>query len=364
MSNQAYVIDQSGRQPIDYRPLAPVIITREEIDAEIERLAEGRFLGSRRSAIVHPGLVDGFGLMPAARVSLNVLKPGEKTAPHRHNSSVVNFCLRGGGKSLIAGRTIEFSQHDVWSTPPWAIHQHFNDTDELQVRLSYSNAALLDRLGVHIVEETPDLDPDQPLGDPARELEQSERGEVIGEDGAALLTYEQLISPEPPYQQALHWTWSTIKDRLYGLADELGKDYVGRRLYLLYDPNTGRTQGTTATFFATLGVIPPGAVDVPHRHSSAAINYYFAGSGWSIVGGQKYSWKAGDLMLSAPGWMPHGHAGDENSEPVAALTIQDSPLHIALGSLLWMENLKEGVTAALGSEHGFETNRQAIAAGE
>lgn len=103
-------------------------------------------------------------------------------------------------------------------------------------------------------------------------------------------------------------------------------------------------------------ILPPGQVDVPHRHSSAAINYYFSGTGWSIVGGQRYEWEAGDLMLSAPGWMPHGHAA--NDEDVLVLTIQDSPLQIALGSLLWMENIKVGRTEALGVTQGFRPDAQ------
>ena len=45
---------------------------------------------------------------------------------------------------------------------------------------------------------------------------------------------------------------------------------------------------------------PPKIVDRPHR-TSAAINYYFHGTGRSTVGGEVFEWKAGDLMLSAPG---------------------------------------------------------------
>ena len=62
-------------------------------------------------------------------------------------------------------------------------------------------------------------------------------------------------------------------------------DYRGRRLYLLYNPATGRTNGTTPNFFATMTIRPPEIVDRPHRHVSAAINYYFQGSGHSVVGG-------------------------------------------------------------------------------
>jgi gentisate 1,2-dioxygenase len=355
----AVFVDRSGRPHRDFRPLAPLLITKAEIDAEIERLASGPFRGSRRAEIVNPALVQSSSLYPAVTVSLNVLLPGERTRPHRHNSSVVNFCIQGAGTSVIGGRTVEWGRYDTWSTPPWMVHQHVNDSDEIQVRLSYSNSGLLDLLGVHVLEETDDLDPNQAMGDAQAELELSARGETIGADGAALLTYEQLISPEPPYQPPLHWPWHQLKTRLEKLRS-LGQEYKGRRLYLMYDRTTGRTQGTTSTFFATITMRPAGIVDEPHRHTSAAVNYIFQGRGWSIVGGRRYEWGAGDLMLTAPGWMNHGHAAHDG-EDVYELTIQDSPLQIAIGSLLWVENLRDERTEALGVTKGYETNREAIA---
>jgi gentisate 1,2-dioxygenase len=351
---KAVFVDQSGRRPNEYRPLKPLLIPKAEIDAEIERLAEQPFRGSRRVEIVNPALLGNGGLYPAVTVSINVLLPGERTQPHRHNSSVVNFGIQGSGKSIIGGRTIDWGRYDTWSTPPWMVHQHVNDSDEVQVRLSYSNSGLLDLLGVHVYEDTENLDPNQPLGDAIAEGELSARGETIAEDGAALLTYEQLISPDPPYQPALYWPYEEIHERLQTLRS-LGQEYKGRRLFLMYDRTTGRTQGTTSTFFATITMRPAGIVDEPHRHTSAAVNYIFSGKGWSIVGGEKYEWGAGDLMLTAPGWMNHGHATYEG-EDVYELTIQDSPLQIAVGSLLWVENLKDDRTEALGVTKGYETN--------
>lgn len=355
--DDAVLVEVSGRPFVEYRPLRPVIVKGSRIESEIERLAAGPFRGSRRSVVAHPGLRDSLSLYPACTVSINVLLPGERTRPHRHNSSVVNFGLRGSGTSIVGGRTIEWGQYDTFTTPPWTIHQHLNESDEPLVRLSYSNSGLLDRLGVHVFEETEGLDPSQPLGDPEAEREQSERGETIGEDGEALLSYEQLISPDPPYQSPLHWPWPELQSRLEKLKS-LGQEYKGRRLCLMYDRTTGRAQGTTATFFATITTRPAGIVDEPHRHTSAAVNYFFAGKGWSIVGGERYEWEAGDLMLTAPGWMIHGHASHEGDD-VYELTIQDSPLQIGIGSLLWVENLKGG-TEALGVTKGFETNREEL----
>jgi gentisate 1,2-dioxygenase len=62
-------------------------------------------------------------------------------------------------------------------------------------------------------------------------------------------------------------------------------------------------------------------------------------------------------MLTAPGWMIQGHATYEGDD-VYELTIQDSPLQIAVGSLLWVENLKDDRTEALGRTDGFATNRE------
>jgi gentisate 1,2-dioxygenase len=143
--------------------------------------------------------------------------------------------------------------------------------------------------------------------------------------------------------------------------EALGQSYLGRRLYMMYNPMTGRTNGCTPSFFATITVRPPGIVDRPHRHISAAINYYFQGTGHSTVEGKRYDWKAGDLMLSAPGWATHAHAAHD--EPVYELTVQDQPLNIAMESLLWQEDF-DHPAALLGSETGFGTNRSALIAAE
>ena len=160
--------------------------------------------------------------------------------------------------------------------------------------------------------------------------------------------------------EALHWPWIKVKEQLDKLV-ALGSSYLGRRLYLLYNPATGRTNGTSHTFFATICLRPANIVDRPHRHTASAINYFFKGSGWSVIEGKRYEWKAGDLMLTAPGWAIHNHAS--NADDVYELTIQDSPLQIAMGSLLWQEDLTKP-PRVLGATGGFATNRAAQEVGK
>lgn len=356
------LIDATGTTPAANRPWAPVIVTREQIDVEIERLASlpRPDNGRRQSLVVHPSALPGTpGLAPGIQVTLSVLKPGERTEPFRHNATEVNFCIRGRGHGVTAGRNVRFGQYDVWNTPSYVPYWRANDGDELQVCLTYSNASLLQFMQVYLCEANP----------PPAQLAESERDDKhdprrkspfgvfpIGDDGAMLMPYELLINPPAVESRPLFWPWERVKAELQKLQD-LGADYVGRRLYLLYNPVTGRTNGTTPNFFATITIRPPGIIDRPHRHVSAAINYYFHGRGYSSVAGNRYEWKAGDLMLSAPGWAVHNHASYDDY--VYELTVQDQPLNILMESLLWQESMK-AQPAVLGTQAGFETNRSAV----
>lgn len=342
-------------------PWAPIIITAEQIDAEIERLSAlpAPAGGRRESLIVHPRSAPGApGLAPGIQVILSVLKPGESTPPFRHNATEVTFCIRGSGTARIGDRPIRFGRYDVWNTPSHLVQSRSNDSDEVQVCLNYSNVPLLKLMQIYIREENP---PAAEEGHEKEELDSSQKNPYgvfrIGEDGAMLMPYEVLINPPSVESPTLHWPWERVFSELKRL-EALGRDYVGRRLYLLYNPMTGRTNGTTPSFFATMTIRPPGIVDRPHRHVSAAINYYFHGSGRSSVAGNVYSWKAGDLMLSAPGWTVHNHASDD--EVVYELTIQDQPLNISMESLLWQEDMRKP-PIVLGANAGFGTNREQLA---
>jgi gentisate 1,2-dioxygenase len=361
--SQEYFIDRSGWIP---RPLdlwEPIVIAKEEIDAEIERLASmpRPANGRRQSLIVHPRwreLGVGAGLNPGIGVTLEVLKPGEETAPIRHNSTQLNFCIHGEGRCIIGRKHIRYGLYDTFNFPSMATYRHVNDSNDLHVRLCYSNAPLLEKLNIHIVDDSPtDLSGGGGGGERLKEIDKANAAAgskivALGEEGAYLLPYEVAINPEPVVSKALHWPWQELKAELNKLGS-LDENYHGRRLYMMWNSATGRHNGITPNFFATITIRPAGVVDRPHRHTSAAINYYFAGRGHSIVEKKRFDWKAGDLMLSAPGWAVHNHASHD--EVVYELTIQDQPLMIYMESLLWQEDLKRP-WRVLGTESGFETN--------
>lgn len=357
-------VEQTGVRPADNVIWPPVVIAKAEIDAEAERLASlPRPADGRREALITHPLAPAHapGLAPGIQVRLSVLKPGEKSAPFRHNATEVNFCIRGSGSTEVAGRRIAFEQYDVWNHPSYATYRHANDGDDLQVRLTYSNVPLLQHMQIYLYDDNPPAVAEAPV----RQQEDADprRNNPFGmfpisDDGGLLMPYEVLINPQVVESRPLHFPWRQVKPQLDKL-EALGKEYVGRRLYMYYNPATGRTNGITQNFFATMTIRPPKIIDRPHRHVSAAINYYFSGRGYSIVAGNRYEWKAGDLMLSAPGWAVHNHASYD--EYVYELTVQDQPLNIFMESLLWQEDLKHPAVV-LGAETGFSTNRKQEAA--
>jgi gentisate 1,2-dioxygenase len=335
-----------------------IIVPKRAIDAEIERLAELALpaTGRRAAAIEHPmnpGPVPAFA--PGIDVVVHVVKPGEQSPAIARNSTIVDMCIAGTGVAKIGSKEFRVEQFDVWNTPSMEPSSYRNEGSDLFVRLSYSNAPLLEKLEVHYVDENPKLRAQDTTSAPqagprARDL--AERIPLGGE-GAQLLGYEYLVDIDYVESKPLLWAWREVAPHLEKVYQR-DIHYTGRHLYALYNPATERRIGTTHCFFATLAKYPPGKVDQPHRHISAAINYYFIGHGKSTVMGERMEWKAGDLHLSAPGWAVHNHASREQG--FCALTVQDHPLHIAMESLIWQETLKSAIVK-LGSQKGFETNR-------
>lgn len=364
MNSEITLIDVSGA-PARQQAFWPTVVLRKAvIEAEIERLAsiDRPADGRRASAVNHPmntGPVPAYA--PGIDVHIIVLKPGEKSAPIMRNSSLVDMCIRGSGVVRTGDKTFRLEKFDVWNTPSMQTQVVENDGDDLFVRLSYSNAPLLERLEVHYVNDQPQVtvqnSESRNMAAAQRRARDASTPILIGTDGAQMLGYEWLVDIDTIDSKALHWPWKDIAPHLetvYGMD----LSYTGRHLYVLYNPATERRIGTSPSFFATIAKLPPGKVDKPHRHTSAAINYIMWGHGKSVVNGEKIEWSEGDLHFSAPGWSVHNHASREQG--FMALTIQDHPLHIANESLLWQETLKAPILK-LGSDHGVQTNLSDIA---
>jgi gentisate 1,2-dioxygenase len=341
-------------------PWPTLMVRREEIDAQIQRLADlpRPESGLRRCHIVHPNATaPGLGFSPGMRVSLEVLRPGESTEPVLHLGAVMGFSIHGSGSVQVGDVEMSFEQYDTWSIPSFCPYQHRNDTDEMQARLTYSTIPVLEMLGVSLDIEDPDLNSVSFSSTLPRERDPLATELFQLPDRAATLrSYEALVDPDTGEQIPAHWSWAEVKEWLSPQARH-GNAYEGRPVAMLVHEANDRTVGTTPTLSACYGTGPPGYTMTPHRHSAASIVYHFGGSGRSVVGGRKFEWHHGDLMWGAPGMAIHYHAVGEEHD--WALIVQDNALQLAMDNEFWQENLKMD-PILIGSHQGYRTNRQQL----
>src|SRR3546814_8062888 len=71
------------------------------------------------------------------------------------NSTQVEMCIGGVGRVQIGDSDFSVEKFDVWNVPSMEPQVYRNDGQGLFVRLSYSNAPLLEKLEVHYVDEKP-----------------------------------------------------------------------------------------------------------------------------------------------------------------------------------------------------------------
>ncbi|WP_157432577.1 hypothetical protein [Aeromicrobium sp. Root472D3] len=335
---------------------SPMKISAAEIEAQLSALEDGDQddHGRREAFIVHPQAPAGVrGLAPATQVVVGVVLPGESTELTRDNTTGLAMGIGGTGQVEVGDRTMQISLQDVWTKPTMRLERFTNTGTEPFRYLRYSNAALLESISAFYEDrgseaaaiEAGVIDHGRRAKDLAPAIP------LTGDE--QLLPYEHLVDPDFVEDKPLHFAWAEVSQHLSGVLG-LTTGYTGRPLVVLYNPATGRLNGTTPSFFATITAVGGEFIGGNHRHMSSAINYHFGGSGASVVEGQRYEWAAGDLMLSAPGWAAHQHfISDEGAR---VLTVQDHPLHTSNASLVWQEDIEHGEILILGSEAGFETN--------
>ncbi len=316
-------------------------------------------LGRREVMVRHPNAEPHIGGMaPGIEIKFGALPPGASTTSSRTNASQFYMLLQGKAQVRIgADTTFQLGYRDTWVVPAMKPYTLSNTGEETVWYITYSNAALLKRLSVYFEEAFTALAVAGPATDPwaaaARARDIAGPGHVLNETGAKILPYEYLVDVDPVQSQPLHWRWAEVEPHLPGFH-QLKAGYNGRPLWVLYNPATERRIGTTSCFFATISSSPPGRTGISHKHASAAVNFILEGEGHSLVDGERLDWVAGDIMLSAPGWLPHAHY--IGNKVTSILTVQDHPLHIAMESLIWQEELPLGPIMNIGAERGFNTN--------
>jgi 1-hydroxy-2-naphthoate dioxygenase len=92
----------------------------------------------------------GGSILPTLSASVQWLKPGQKTKPHRHTANAVYFVMRGEGRTVVGTETLTWKARDCFVVPNWSWHAHENlSADGEALLFSVTDAPILKALGLY-----------------------------------------------------------------------------------------------------------------------------------------------------------------------------------------------------------------------
>jgi gentisate 1,2-dioxygenase len=91
----------------------------------------------------------GGPVTPTISCRIQLLRKGEKLRPRRVTGSSVFHVVRGKGKTVIDGKTFEWSKGDIVALPSWAQHAHENTGSEDAILFSISDRPVIEALGFY-----------------------------------------------------------------------------------------------------------------------------------------------------------------------------------------------------------------------
>jgi gentisate 1,2-dioxygenase len=125
-----------------YSPLLKYAWTdARETVANLSANAESPFDGA---IVEYVNPVHGGPSLPTMASFLQKLKPGQKTATHRHSASAVYLAVEGHGRTIIDGKAYEWLPGDVFALPTWRPHAHENlSASEDAVLFSFDDSPVM-----------------------------------------------------------------------------------------------------------------------------------------------------------------------------------------------------------------------------
>jgi gentisate 1,2-dioxygenase len=93
--------------------------------------------------------LSGGPTLPTLSCGIQMLRPGEKTRPHRHTSSTVYHVFRGEGATTIDEKRYEWRRGDSFSVPLWRMHCHEAGAAAPAILFVLNNKPVLQALGYY-----------------------------------------------------------------------------------------------------------------------------------------------------------------------------------------------------------------------
>lgn len=233
--------------------------------------------GRRTVRLCTPGFSQKW-TTPTIHASVQMVKPGEIAAAHRHSLGALRFVIEGsGGYTTVDGAKLTMEPGDLILTPVMTWHDHGHEGNEAMVWIDGHDVPFSRYLNSIFFEGYPQLQ--QP----------------IVSDGAA----------HHPYV----YKGSEARASLAALGDDANDPCFG--ITLKYRDH--RTGGTTLpTIACRLSRLQAGQETARHRRTANLIYHVVSGAGTTLAGDKELDWQAGDIFV-VPGWTWHQHQAGQDA---------------------------------------------------
>lgn len=93
--------------------------------------------------------VTGGSVGPTMSICAQLLRPGDKTLSHRHNTNTIYIGAEGKGYTQVGDMRMDWSQWDIFAVPSWHWHEHGNDSSQDAIVYSVSDSPVIEKLGLY-----------------------------------------------------------------------------------------------------------------------------------------------------------------------------------------------------------------------
>lgn len=91
----------------------------------------------------------GGSVLPTIACYIQMIRPGVHTRAHRQVNSAVYHVFEGHGYSVINGERFDWERGDFFVVPPWAWHEHANESKEEAILFSIQDTPVMEALGLY-----------------------------------------------------------------------------------------------------------------------------------------------------------------------------------------------------------------------
>jgi gentisate 1,2-dioxygenase len=247
----------------------------------------------------NPGLRGESRITTSLYAGLQLVLPGEVAPAHRHSQTALRFVLDGdGGHTAVNGERTEMSFGDFVITPPWAWHDHGNDSDAPMIWLDGLDIPMAGFFDASFAEAY-DAD-EQPVS--------RATGDSNARYGANMLPVDfesrELASP------IFNYPYARSREALEAMRGQQEWDPChGLKMRYVNPADGGFAMPTIAPF---LQLLPANFETQAYRSTDATVFVATEGSGRTTIDGEIFEWQPRDIFV-APSWKWIEHHADSDA---------------------------------------------------